>query len=65
MAEDPRNLELTREYIRNGFRVLERESHELDVHGKPKGIFEQHVRRCGARKVAAHVGNPERYFEIG
>jgi two-component system cell cycle sensor histidine kinase/response regulator CckA len=36
VAEDPRNVELTREYIQNGFRVLERESHELDVHGKPK-----------------------------
>ena len=29
-------LELTREYVRNGFRLLERESHELDVHGNPK-----------------------------
>ena len=33
---DPRNLELTREYIRSGFRVLERESHEVDIHGNPK-----------------------------
>lgn len=35
-AEDPRNLELTREYIRSGFNVLERESHEMDIHGNPK-----------------------------
>ncbi len=34
--DDPRNIELTREYIRSGFRLLERESHELDVHGNPK-----------------------------
>jgi PAS domain S-box-containing protein len=33
---DPRNIELTREYIRSGFRVLERMSHETDVHGNPK-----------------------------
>jgi len=33
---DLRNIELTREYIRSGFRVLERESHEVDVHGNPK-----------------------------
>jgi PAS domain S-box-containing protein len=33
---DPRNIEFTREYIRSGFRVLERESHELDIHGNPK-----------------------------
>lgn len=33
---DPRNLELTREFVRAGFRVLERESHETDVHGNPK-----------------------------
>ncbi len=33
---DRRNIELTREYIRSGFRILERESHERDVHGNPK-----------------------------
>jgi len=33
---DPHNVELTREYIRSGFRVLERESHEVDVLGNPK-----------------------------
>jgi PAS domain S-box-containing protein len=33
---DPRNVELTREYIRSGFRVLERESHEVDMQGNPK-----------------------------
>ena len=36
MVDDPHNIELTREYVRSGFRVLERESHELDVHGNPK-----------------------------
>jgi formate hydrogenlyase transcriptional activator len=34
--EDPHNIELTREYIRSGFRVLDRESHEVDMHGNPK-----------------------------
>jgi PAS domain S-box-containing protein len=34
--EDPHNIELTREYIRSGFRVLDRESHETDIHGNPK-----------------------------
>ncbi len=34
--EDPYNIELTRHYIRSGFRVLDRESHEVDVHGNPK-----------------------------
>jgi PAS domain S-box-containing protein len=33
---DPHNIELTREFIRSGFRVLERESHEVDVHSTPK-----------------------------
>jgi len=33
---DPRNIELAREYIRSGFRVLERESHETDMSGNPK-----------------------------
>ncbi len=36
MVDDPHNIELTREYVRNGFRVLERESHEQDVNGNPK-----------------------------
>jgi PAS domain S-box-containing protein len=34
--EDPHNIELTRHYIRTGFRVLDRESHEIDIHGNPK-----------------------------
>ncbi len=36
LADDARNAEMTREYIRNGFRLLERESYEMDVHGHPK-----------------------------
>jgi PAS domain S-box-containing protein len=35
-ADAPRNLEKTRAYIRNGFRLVERESHEMDVNGNPK-----------------------------
>jgi PAS domain S-box-containing protein len=34
--EDPHNIELTRHFLRSGFRVFEMESHELDVHGDPK-----------------------------
>jgi formate hydrogenlyase transcriptional activator len=33
---DPRNVEMTRDYVRSGFRVLDRESHEVDVHGDRK-----------------------------
>ena len=36
IADDPQNIEMTREYVRSGFRVLERESHEVDSHGRPK-----------------------------
>ncbi len=36
MADDPHNIELTREYVRNGFRVVDRESHEIDARGNPK-----------------------------
>jgi len=36
LADDPHNIELTRHYIRSGFRVLDRESHEIDIHGNPK-----------------------------
>ena len=34
--EEAQNVELTRQYVRSGFRVLGRESHEVDVHGNPK-----------------------------
>ena len=34
--EDPQNIELTRQFVRSGFRVLDHESHEVDVHGNPK-----------------------------
>jgi hypothetical protein len=34
--DDPKNVELTRQFIRSGYRVLQRESHEVDIWGKPK-----------------------------
>ena len=34
--DDPQNLEMARQFVRSGFRVLDRESHEVDVHGNPK-----------------------------
>jgi PAS domain S-box-containing protein len=34
--EYPCNVALTRQYIRSGFRLLQQESHEIDVHGHPK-----------------------------
>ncbi len=40
--DDPRNIELTRQYIRSGFRLLERESHEIDIHGNPKIFLNSH-----------------------
>jgi signal transduction histidine kinase len=33
---DPVNIELTREYIRAGYRVVDRESHEMDPQGNPR-----------------------------
>ncbi len=36
VPDDPANLEMMREYIRCGFRMLERESHELDRQGNRK-----------------------------
>ena len=34
--DDPKNIELTREFIRGGYRVLQRKSYELDAQGNPK-----------------------------
>ena len=36
IADDPRNVQMTREYIRSGFQVVERESHEVDARGNRK-----------------------------
>jgi len=36
VPDDPRNIELTRAFIRSGFRVIDRKSHEMDIHGNPK-----------------------------
>jgi PAS domain S-box len=36
VADDSRNVEMTREYIRSGFRLLDHQSHELDIHGHAK-----------------------------
>ncbi len=35
-AQDPVNIELTRNYVRGGYRVVDRESHEVDAQGNPK-----------------------------
>ena len=35
-VENPANIELTRNYIRSGYRVVDRESHEVDAQGNPK-----------------------------
>src|ERR1700757_184835 len=35
-AEDVRNVEMTRDYVGSGFRVIDRESHEVDMAGNPK-----------------------------
>ncbi len=36
VPDDPKNLEMMRQYIRGGFRVLERTTHEVDQHGNDK-----------------------------
>jgi len=36
VPEDACNIEMAREFIRSGFRLLERESHEVDRYGNPK-----------------------------
>ena len=58
VADDPSNIEMTREYVRSGFKVVERESHEVDVHG-PQGIPEQSDWDRGKRQAVTDVGHPE------
>ncbi len=36
LPEDPRNIEMAREFLRSGFRLFERESHEVDRYGNPR-----------------------------
>jgi PAS domain S-box-containing protein len=37
--EDPRNIELTRQFIRSGFRLMGHESREIDRYGNPKVVL--------------------------
>jgi PAS domain S-box-containing protein len=41
--DDPQNIELTRQYVRSGFRVIDHESHEVDVHGNAKVFLNSQV----------------------
>jgi DNA-binding NarL/FixJ family response regulator len=36
VPDDPKNIELTRAFIRSGYRVLQRKSYEVDAEGNPK-----------------------------
>ncbi|HLZ43233.1 MAG TPA: PAS domain S-box protein [Candidatus Sulfotelmatobacter sp.] len=36
VADDPRNIAVTRDYVCSGFRLLDRESHEVGAQGNPK-----------------------------
>lgn len=35
-VDDPHNIQLTRDYVRNGFRIVDRVSHEMDSRGNSK-----------------------------
>jgi formate hydrogenlyase transcriptional activator len=35
-ADDPQNIEMTRQYVRSGYRLVEHRSHEVDSHGTSK-----------------------------
>ena len=35
-TDDPQNVEMNRQFVRLGFRLLEHKSHEVDIHGNPK-----------------------------
>src|SRR5437763_16960364 len=41
--DDPQNIELAREFVRCGFRVLGHESREFDIHGSPKVFLNSQV----------------------
>jgi PAS domain S-box-containing protein len=41
--DNPQNVEMTRQFVRSGFRLLEHESHEIDVHGNPKVFLNSQI----------------------
>jgi formate hydrogenlyase transcriptional activator len=43
VMEDPRNIDFVRQLIRSGFRLLERESYEVDRYGNPKVILNSEI----------------------
>ena len=65
IADDPRNIELTREYIRSGFRVIERESRETDTSRKSKSLSQQHDRYRRRQEIGSYLGHPARRYGAG
>jgi formate hydrogenlyase transcriptional activator len=67
--EDPQNVELTRQFVRSGFRVLDQESREVDIKGNPRvflnsmiGIVENGMLMCTwgiQRDITAQVKEQE------
>jgi PAS domain S-box-containing protein len=55
--DDPRNIELTREYIRSRFRVIDRESHEVDMQGNPKVFLNSMIGIVENAKLVRTWGN--------
>ena len=61
VPDDPKNIELTREFIRSGYRVLERKSYELDSQGNPK-VFLNSMQRSGdCRRTGFDLGRAIRH----
>ena len=58
---DPHNVDFLRSWVRNGYRLIEAESHERDVHGRDRyflnnfiGIIENGLLRAGLGLAARH-----------
>jgi PAS domain S-box-containing protein len=51
VPEDPLNIELAREFVSSGFRLLEHESHEVDRYGNPKIFLNSMIGTVEDRKL--------------
>jgi PAS domain S-box-containing protein len=54
--EDLQNIELTRQFVRGGFRVLDHESREVDIHGNPKVFLNSMIGAVENGKLARTWG---------
>ena len=65
VPDDPKNIALTRHFIRSGYRVLRRKSYEVDVRGNQKVFLNNMTGVIIGAKLIATWGRQADVTELG